>query len=358
MSTHEVKVIRVEEVKKHPNADALEIIPVWGYQAVVRKGQFQVGDLAAFIEPDNTVKLSRPEFQHLDKGKGRERHRLTVVRLRGEPSYGLLIKAPEGAVEGDDVMEQLEVEHYDPPTFFSGTKAGIATQGPEYVEAPVYKLENFRKYHRLFNPEDEVNVSVKIHGTNARFVFDGEKMHAGSHKTWKRNPSGVEPRQITYTNKEGEEVTKVIGPESCLWWEAIRQNPWIEDWCRAHPKAVLYGEIYGPNVQGGQFSYGKRNGEYGFAAFDVMENGRWVSNGEMLDNPVYSEGMKEVVPVLFRGKLSEVNLSELAEAKETLFPGQIVREGVVVKLNRAERFDSKHGRVALKYVSDVYLSMK
>ena len=46
MSTHAVNVIGIDEVRPHPNAERLEIIPVGGWQAVAKKGQFTVGDRA------------------------------------------------------------------------------------------------------------------------------------------------------------------------------------------------------------------------------------------------------------------------------------------------------------------------
>ena len=50
-------------------------------------------------------------------------------------------------------------------------------------------------------------------------------------------------------------------------------------------------------------------------------------------------------------------LEKLAE-EDSSYPKQKIREGIVVKLEYGERFDSRHGRVALKYVSDRYLCMK
>ena len=41
MSKHETKVIRIEEILPHPNADRLALILVGGFQVVVRKDQFK-----------------------------------------------------------------------------------------------------------------------------------------------------------------------------------------------------------------------------------------------------------------------------------------------------------------------------
>lgn len=352
MSKHEVKVIRIESIHPHPDADSLELTNVWDYQCVIRKGAHKVGDLMAFVEPDYKVDVTRPEFVFLDEGKGKQFQRITMRKFRGERSYGLLVKAPEGSAEGDNVMELLGVERWEPPPQKgSGMLSGLQAKGPD-IHVPVYDLENFRKFHRLFHEGERVIFTEKIHGTNSRYVFSEGEMHCGSRTTWKMKP-GTHIKDIMYVENESNNIT---APES-VWWSALDQNPWVEAWCRNHPNMVLFGEVYGPNVQGVQFAYGKQQGQYGFAAFDVLSAGRWVDNNELLDNPEYSDGLEETAPVLYRGALDREMLENLAE-EDSVFSGQKVREGIVVKLEVGERFNHKYGRVALKFVSDRYLCMK
>jgi hypothetical protein len=45
-ANHQVNIVRITEILTHTNANSLEIIPIGEYQAVSRKGQFKVGDLA------------------------------------------------------------------------------------------------------------------------------------------------------------------------------------------------------------------------------------------------------------------------------------------------------------------------
>ena len=356
MSTHEVKVVKIDAIFPHTNSDNLEIVQIWGYQVVVRRNQFPVGSLAAYIESDYTVPLDRNEFKFLDDGKGKPRLRITMRRFRGEPSYGLLIPAPQGSVEGDNVMEQLGVERYEPPAP-KGSKmlTGIQASGPD-IPVPTYDLENFRKFHKLFNEGERVILTEKIHGTNARYVYHDGMMHCGSRTTWKMKP-GTHVKDVTWIDENGVEVTKTITAPECVWWTALEQNPWIEEWCRNHPSMAIYGEVYGPSIQGSDFHYGKSQGQYGFAAFDILDHGRWVDNAELFDNPIYSNGLLETVRVVYRGPLDVVALEKLAE-EDSSYPKQKIREGIVVKLEYEERFDSRHGRVALKYVSDRYLCMK
>jgi hypothetical protein len=198
---------------------------------------------------------------------------------------------------------------------------------------------------------------VLTHNSNTRYVFDGETFHVGSHTTWKMKP-GTLVKTITMKDEvTGEDTTKEIFAPPCAYWSAVEQHPWIEAWCRNHPGMVLYGETAGPNVQGINFAYGMKQGEYRFAVFDVLDHGKWVVNGEMFDNPAYSDGMGETVKILYRGPLDVGMLKKMAE-EDSAYPDQKVREGIVVKLEKEERNDVRHGRIALKYVSDRYLMMK
>src|SRR5260370_17316920 len=133
---HQVNVIRISEIRPHGNADKIEIIPIEGYQAVVGKGQFKVGDLAYYVPPDSVVP-DRPEFAFLwgnatfEGGTPERKRRIGAKKLRGEWSEGVLMPlemsprasnlalvGPHGlqeVKEGDDVSEILGITHYNPP---------------------------------------------------------------------------------------------------------------------------------------------------------------------------------------------------------------------------------------------------
>lgn len=321
MSTHEVKVVRIEQVLPHPNADKLELIPIGGYQAISAKGNYKPGDLAVYIEPDYVVP-DVPEFSFLGG-----RRRIGAKRLRGLWSEGLLINAPEGAVEGQDVMQSMGIERWEPPTHgeprswfgVKGPPLGCIETVPEFIKAiPKYDLENLKKHAFLFTEGEPVIVTEKLHGTNARYVFHDGQMYCGSRTQWRKS----DPTNV--------------------YWEALKQNPFIEAWCRANPDVVLLGEIFGW-VQ--DLRYGAKEGEYRFAAFDAWHDGLgWV--------PTDMETDLQRVPVVAMMPFSMEKLKELAE-KDSFFGG--VSEGLVVQ-PLEERHDPRHGRVKMKLVSNRYLS--
>lgn len=110
---------KVIEVFPHPNADALEFVKVLGYQCIVPKGKWNVGDWCVLIQPDTV--LPDAEWAMVYKAKSK---RVKAIRLRGEWSFGIvedLSIIPHGfgfeyvRSEGDEVSEYIGVTKYESP---------------------------------------------------------------------------------------------------------------------------------------------------------------------------------------------------------------------------------------------------
>lgn len=318
MSEFNVEVVRLGPVLKHENADALEITHVHGgYPCIIKSGSFREGDLAAYVPIDALVQTSRPEFSFVGL---RPLERIRAKKLRGVFSMGLLVPAPDGAVEGDDVREALGVEKWE-PAIDLGTSA-LADPPPEGPPIPVYDLEGLRKLKWMLVEGEEVVITEKIHGCNARFFHDGTRLWVGSRAQWKR--------------EEGDG----------LWWPVARA---MESQVESLGGLVLYGEVFG-QVQ--DLKYGQSGAA--FRAFDIYsrETGRFLDYAA--SRALCEANSIATVPELYRGPWSE-SLMSLAEGESTL--AKHVREGFVVRPVR-ERRDPRHGRVVLKMVGQGYLLRK
>lgn len=315
--THKVEVVRIQ-IEPHPNADRLDIARIFGFTCCVAKGSFVDGQMAAYVQPDSVVDSTRPEFEFL---AGHERIR--VKKLRGVVSMGLLLPAPDGAVEGDDLAEHFGVTHYEPP--IPGERIGEVEGGPVGIYAPKYDVESMYRYKRLFVDGDPVVATEKIHGANSRFVFapSEDRMYCGSRGEWKA-PNDAD-----------------------IWWKALKANPWIEEFCRKFPGDILYGEVFG-NVQ--SLKYGAGPGEVFFRAFDVLHNGVWREWDD------WTTGMlpSQVVPVVYRGPFDFDKLVSLSDGQSMIPAAPHIREGIVVR-PIPERTHEHLGRVHLKLVSNSYL---
>ena len=169
---------------------------------------------------------------------------------------------------------------------------------------------------------------IVIHNSNARFVFDGEKMYCGSRTEWKRKVEGN------------------------LWWRCLEQYPQIEEFCRNFPHTAIYGEVFGFNKG---FDYGVAKGKLGFRAFDILttytaERQAWDSHDEA------RAWAKEIpfVTEIYRGPFDYELLSSIAEGDMPEGEGKHIMEGIVVK-PLEERWTYECGRLQLKLVSSRYL---
>lgn len=315
MSTHKCEVVRVF-LEKHPNADSLSVIKIHGYECAVRTRDWNDGDLAVYIPPDSTVPDTEP-FKFLGDSR-----RIRARKFRGRYSQGLLVPAPEGAQEGDDCMEMMGIEHYEPLMPISS--GGENERGPEGFY-PVYDMEDYNRFAAIvFEPGEEVVATEKIHGSSARYVWTEGRIWVGSRKNWK---------------KQDEKV---------WWWQAVVQNPWIEEWCRAHPGLALYGEVFGPTQK---LKYGAKQNQMLFRAFDILDKDRWLDYDE---SRKVGKGL-EWVPEVYRDPLDDARLRALAEEDSSVPGADHHREGLVVK-PITERHTPEVGRVQLKLKSNRYLA--
>ena len=102
------KIINLESI---PNADSIEKATILGWEVVVKKGEFNIGDKVCYIQID-TVVPPDPYFEFLKDRK----YRVRTIKLRGQISQGLIIPAPIGNwKEGDDLTELMKITKYEKP---------------------------------------------------------------------------------------------------------------------------------------------------------------------------------------------------------------------------------------------------
>lgn len=251
----------------------------------------------------------------------------------------VLPASENGYPVGAEVQEQLGITKYEPELHNNKGHGPGGTLGKSDSESdpgfiPVYTdIEGLRKYKWLLTEGEEVVLTEKLHGTNARFAFHEGRLWVGTHK-------------------------RIIKPsETSVWYKIVAQEMLEEKLSRV-PGVVLYGEIFG-DVQ--DLRYGAGKGQVFFKAFDAFA----IKNGTYYDYDEFKTLMDElqvsIVPTLHRGPWSE-ELRNLAQGTTTLtsVDGKSaghVREGFVVRPVK-ERWDKHVGRVVLKLVGEDYLLRK
>lgn len=317
MTEFRIEVVRLGPVEKHPNADSLSITQIHGgYPCIFKTGDFIEGDLAVYVPIDAVVPENSERFAFLNG-----RRRIKAVRLRGIFSMGLLTPIEPGWIEGQDVREALGIEKYEPTM-------ELDTGGDNEVDLvgwPTYTdIEDYRRHKGVLQLDEDVVLTEKIHGANARYLHDGLRLWCGSRTNTKRD----KPKSI--------------------WWAAARQLNLVER-LAAVPNIVVFGEVFG-QVQ--DLKYGEKG--VAFCAFDAMDlkSRTYLDYGDFIG--LMAELDLPTVPELYRGPWT-LELLALAEGKTTL-SAEHIREGFVVRPTK-ERY-AHMGRVILKVIGEGYLLRK
>jgi RNA ligase (TIGR02306 family) len=126
---HLATVEVITELAPIPDADAIVRARVRGWDVVVKKDEFKVGDLCVYFEIDSFLPVTDSRFAFLaPRGfktdvNGVEGHALKTARLRGQYSQGLVLALTEfpeltahgGFLPGDDVTQVLGITQWEPP---------------------------------------------------------------------------------------------------------------------------------------------------------------------------------------------------------------------------------------------------
>jgi len=224
-------------------------------------------------------------------------------------------------------LRVLSLGFYDP---YKGTGGGNEKAPPN--TPPVYDVENFKKYQDVFVPGEEVRVTEKIHGSNARYVCHpnpfGFKIYAGSRQFWKSETS-----------------VNV--------WRKILNNPYncdLSRWLALNSGYVIYGEAV--PTQGG-FDYTAAADNPKLFVFDIMDpQGNWVPYDEA--RSMTAGYAIDWAPLLYKGPFDLDKILAVVDGK-TKTGAEHIREGVVIR-TYPDREVRGLGRAQLKIVSNGYLS--
>jgi RNA ligase (TIGR02306 family) len=347
-------VAKIDEIKEIVGADKIEQARIGGWNCIIQKGQYDVGDLVVVATTDAVIPQTLSDdmnvTNYLRKGQ-----RVKTVKLRDVYSECLIIpfkfarqatgNANTKWEEGDDMMDTLKIFKYEPPvkqiTLGSGRTIRYS-ENPNFLV--YYKFPNQKNVPDMFNEEDDVQITRKIHGTNARFAvvkkvklsfWDKVKKFFrvadkwidydfcyGSHNVEKGSDS-----QGYYSSDVWREIADKYEIKKKMWDYVKRFTPEVMG-----SGITLYGEIYGAGMQKG-YDYGLE--EIKFAGFDVMENGKYLSTfvtKQLITNLLNLPHVEE----LYVGKWSKEVQDKYVV--NNFIPGtKVPHEGIVVKSVSGER---------------------
>ncbi len=351
---------KIEKIEKHIDADNLSIATVLGdYPVVIKTDQYKVSDMVGYFaidtvvpdveefyflcpkkyikfEDDYGVVQQRQDGMKYELGQVPEKYRvIRAKRIRGVYSQGMLVDLKLFHNVGDSIVEEfglkkvVEEEEENLPGL-KKTRGTNAEKAPSGWSIPHYDIDGIRKYIACLREDEEIVLTEKLHGSNAAFSHDGERLWVKSRNYYKK-----------------------MDPED-MWWDiALRYD--LEKKLSFFPNLVFFGEVYG-QIKGFRYDTVIADGRLltKIRFFDVYD----VRKGRYLD---YNDRIKaiaradlEAVPQLYFGKWQGKELMyPFAEGPSMLNPKH-VREGWVLN-TRYERYEERlQSRMQVKLVGEGY----
>ena len=233
--------------------------------------QYAPGDLCIYIPPDSVLppelsdrlgctKYLAPLAKNAD-GVRPPGGRVRVARLRGEPSYGLIMPADDPTLPvGYDVAALLGITKWEPPPLVSDGDAL-----PDHALFHGYsEIENYRNFPDLIREGEEVLFTEKIHGKNCRL---GLARDEANEWTLMAGSNNLRRKEFDDKGRRSQFWQVLTDPVRTMLEQVVAANPGVHG-------VVLFGELYGAGVQ--DMWYGCENGRFQFRAFDLAVDGVYL----------------------------------------------------------------------------------
>ncbi|MFM9838913.1 MAG: RNA ligase (ATP) [Cyclobacteriaceae bacterium] len=325
---------KIKSLEPIEGADAIEKATVLGWQLVVKKGEFKVGDLCIYCEIDSLLP-EKPEFEFLRPRK----MRIRTVRLRGQISQGIcfplsFLPADFAIVEDADCTDALGIIKYEPPVpaHLSGIAKGkFPSFIPKTDETRVQVMQRLLDKYK----GETCYLTEKLDGSSATFYFY-------------QNEFGVCSRNLDLL-EDGENT----------FWKVARALD-IETKLRSlNGNFALQGELVGEHIQDNKLKL-RGHTVYFFNVFDI----------DRFEYFPYARFIKTIadlnlqtVPILSTDYALSNDIDsiiQMATRKSAVNP-EVWAEGIVIRplmekidlILSTENFNN--GRVTLKAINPEFL---
>lgn len=328
MSRKLVTLRKVKEIKPIENADNIVLARVDGWQCVVKKGEFNEGDIGIYFEVDSVLPEDN-RWGFLERYKWR----VKTIKLRGVLSQGLLLPLDKLNLDEAHGIKELGNGSYDKVVSDRMDISDI--MGVVKYELPEYKVKGdtggsfpgfIRKtdQERIQNLEDEYYEDLRFHLYEKTEKLEGTSITIYYYKE-------IDEFGVCSRNVKKKRSDHPI-------WNIIDKMD-FENVLRSYGKSIaIQGELIGPGIQGNIYKLK----EHEFRIFDIWDilkqeymipSKRFNTLYEIRELVNYSDDFN-VVPVISRFTLGIDNtiddlLSE-AEGKSEINE-DVEREGLVYK---------------------------
>jgi RNA ligase (TIGR02306 family) len=324
---------RISEIVPHPNADALELAKINGWQVCVKKNEFKKNELCIYITVDSILD-DCPQYEFLRN----KQFRIRTIKLRGALSQGIafpisLLKSfgydiipVNNPIEGTDVSTFIRCKHYEKPL-----PANLAGETKGYRPSFIKKTDedNIKS-----NPSvlEELKgkpyyISVKVDGSSGTFFLKDDNF-------------GVCSRNLELKYDEN----------NAFWKIAIKYD--IENKLRKIGRNIaVQGEVYGPGIQGNLLGLS----EIEFQAFNLfdIDKQEYLGHNE-LQEFCFNNNIP-IVKIIDVGPEFNKSLAELQEMSNNLrYDNGNLAEGIVIRPIQEMYSQVLQGRLSGKVKSEPF----
>ena len=317
---------KIRSLEPIEGADAIEKAQVLGWQLVVKKGEFKIGDLCVYCEID-CIMPDKPEFAFLKPRK----MRIRTVKLRGQVSQGICFQLsvlPKGVEisENLDVTDILGVEKFEPPipaSLEGKMKGRFPSFIPKTDEPRIQVMQDFLDQYK----GEKCYITEKIDGSSVTYYINNGEF-------------GVCSRNL-----------ELLEDDTNTLWKLAHELD-IENKLRSLNKNfAIQGEIVGENIQKNTL---KLRGQivFFFNAFDIDAY-------KYIDFKEFVSLMKSLelkpVPIIEEEYILENDINKLVEMSigKSLINPNGWREGIVIRSQKEQFINGE--RFSFKVVNPKFL---
>lgn len=328
MSERKMATIRkISKIVPIPDAEFIEVAEVDGWRVVVKKGEYNVGDLVVYCEidsfiPNEIAPSLTPPDRFPKEYLGIKGEKLRTKKLKGALSQGLLLPLtvlgkPEEIFAinedsiGADVSEQLGIVKYDPPLpaqLAGQAKGNFPSLVPKTDEERVQNLH--KQWSKYQDSSLTWEVTEKLEGSSCTFYLDRD----GNFEVCSRNLSLKEDDNNSF-------------------WKAAKMYNVKQKMLDNNLQGfAIQGELVGEGIQGNIYNI-KGIDFYAYKVWDTV-NSKYLKPEEQRQMCKVLE--LKYVPVIYEyDSICNQNIQDVlqqAEDKSKLNSKQ-EREGIVFKCN-------------------------
>lgn len=329
------RVVLIDNVSSIEKADLIDSATVGGWNVVIKKNEFKVGQKAVYFEIDSMIPIEEEKFSFLSNRpsklySGVRYHKIRTILLRGVVSQGLLMGLDQLGLSEDlevdtDLTEILHItkfndEYSEPESSNCEYESNYPIFFPKTDKKRVQNIADKYRFHSGI-----YEVTMKLNGTSISIYKYNGKIGLASRNT-----------EIDI-NEEGSYRTGLLRSGILDFLESFEGN------------IVVQGELLGPDIQKNQEGFDDYE-IYIYDLFDI-DSQRYYLPKERYDICL-ANNLKHVPIIEYVDILKFENVQDIIKYANGRSINAKRREGVVF---RALKHDKKGNVYSFKVISNEWL---